>query len=95
MSGILVLFIAALAAVAFVPPIRRALVSNPLLGLFRRILPDMSSTEKEAIDAGTVWWDGELFSGAPDWDRLLALPAPHEPHQQKRQPSQQDPGPPL
>ena len=76
MSGTLVLLIAALAAVAFVPPIRRALVSNPLLGLFRRILPDMSSTEKEAIDAGTVWWDGELFSGAPDWDKLLATPEP-------------------
>jgi len=76
MSGILVLFVAALAAVAFVPPIRRALVSNPLLGLFRRILPDMSPTEKEAIDAGSVWWDGDLFSGTPDWDKLLAMPEP-------------------
>jgi len=74
MPGILVLIVAALAAVAFVPPIRRAVVSNPLLGLFRRILPDMSPTEKEAIDAGSVWWDGDLFSGAPDWDKLLAFP---------------------
>jgi len=76
MSGYVILIVAALAAVAFVPPIRRALVSNPLLGLYRRILPDMSSTEKEAIDAGTVWWDGELFSGAPNWDKLLATPEP-------------------
>jgi len=76
MPGYLILVFAALAAVAFVPPIRRALVSNPLLGLFRRILPDMSSTEKEAIDAGTVWWDGDLFSGAPDWNKLLATPEP-------------------
>ena len=76
MPGTLLLIVAALAAVAFVPPIRRALVSNPLLGLFRRILPDMSPTEKEAIDAGTVWWDGDLFSGTPDWDKLLALPEP-------------------
>ncbi|MDH5578341.1 MAG: acyl-CoA dehydrogenase, partial [Betaproteobacteria bacterium] len=43
---------------------------------YRRILPDMSPTEKEAIDAGTVWWDGDLFSGRPDWERLLATPAP-------------------
>jgi acyl-CoA dehydrogenase len=74
MSGILVVILAALAAVAFVPPIRRTLVSNPLLRVFQRILPDMSPTEKEAIDAGTVWWDGDLFSGAPDWDKLLAIP---------------------
>ncbi|KPK04454.1 MAG: acyl-CoA dehydrogenase, partial [Betaproteobacteria bacterium SG8_39] len=76
MPGTLILIIAALAAVAFVPPIRRALVTNPLLRLYRRILPDMSPTEKEAIDAGTVWWDADLFSGAPDWNKLLAIPEP-------------------
>src|SRR5262245_31803705 len=48
-------------------PLRRALVSRPLLALFRRILPQVSQTEREALDAGTVWWDGELFSGRPDW----------------------------
>ncbi len=37
-------------------PIRRALLGAPLLALFRKILPQMSSTEKEALDAGTVWW---------------------------------------
>ena len=36
----------------------------------------MSQTEREAIEAGTVWWDGELFSGRPDWKKLLSLPAP-------------------
>src|SRR3954464_10838636 len=65
-----------LAVVALIPPIRRAVFSNPLLSVYRRILPDMSQTEKEAIDAGTVWWDGDLFSGKPDWDKLLATPAP-------------------
>ncbi len=58
------------------PPLRRALVSDGVLRLFRRILPPMTSTEREAIEAGTVGWDGELFSGRPDWKRLLALPAP-------------------
>jgi acyl-CoA dehydrogenase len=57
-------------------PLRRALASRPLLALFRRILPQVSQTEQEALDAGTVWWDGELFSGRPDWAKLHAYPAP-------------------
>ncbi len=66
----------AIAAVLNLPPLRRALITNPILGVFRRILPDMTPTEKEAIDAGTVWFDRDLFSGRPDWDRFLATPAP-------------------
>jgi acyl-CoA dehydrogenase len=57
-------------------PIRRALVARPLLAVFRRVLPPLSSTEREAIEAGTVWWDAELFSGAPDWHKLLSYPKP-------------------
>jgi len=57
-------------------PLRRAVVSAPLLALFRRILPQVSQTEQEALDAGTVWWDGDLFSGKPDWNKLLAYPKP-------------------
>ena len=57
-------------------PLRRAVISNRLLAWYRRILPPMSQTEREAIDAGTVWWDGDLFSGKPDWNKLLAYPAP-------------------
>ncbi len=57
-------------------PVRRALLSAPLLGLFRKILPQVSQTEQEALEAGTVWWDGDLFSGKPDWDKLLAFPKP-------------------
>ena len=59
-----------------VAPLRRAVVSGPLLAWYRAILPPMSQTEREAIEAGTVWWDGELFSGNPDWRKLLAFPAP-------------------
>ena len=36
----------------------------------------MSSTEKEALEAGNVWWDGELFSGMPNWDVLKSQPNP-------------------
>jgi acyl-CoA dehydrogenase len=57
-------------------PIRQALLSRPLLGIFRRILPAVSQTEQEALEAGTVWWDGELFSGRPNWQKLLAYPKP-------------------
>ncbi|MBI2509853.1 MAG: acyl-CoA dehydrogenase, partial [Betaproteobacteria bacterium] len=57
-------------------PVRRNLLGRPLLALFRKILPPMSQTEQEAIDAGTVWWDGDLFSGRPDWWKLLSYPRP-------------------
>jgi acyl-CoA dehydrogenase len=67
---------AVLAAILNIVPLRRAVFSDIVLGIFRRILPDMSQTEKEAIDAGTVWWDADLFSGKPDWDKMLAIPAP-------------------
>ncbi|HEX6298622.1 MAG TPA: acyl-CoA dehydrogenase [Burkholderiales bacterium] len=65
-----------LAVLLNLPPLRQALISNRILAVYRRILPDMSQTEKEAIDAGTVWWDADLFSGKPDWDKLLATKQP-------------------
>jgi acyl-CoA dehydrogenase len=58
------------------PALRRALISDGILAAFRKVLPPMSQTEREAIEAGTVWWDGELFSGKPDWQKLLATPQP-------------------
>lgn len=57
-----------------VPFLRRLLVSDFILKLFRKILPQVSQTEQEALDAGTVWWEGELFSGRPRWTKLLAMP---------------------
>jgi len=51
-------------------------ISEPALKLFRRVTPRMSQTEREALDAGTVWWDGELFSGRPRWKNLRRLPPP-------------------
>jgi len=55
-------------------PIRRRIFSAPAFALFKKILPPMSSTEKEALEAGTVWWDRELFSGNPHWRKLLDVP---------------------
>jgi len=64
-------------AIVSVPsPLRRLLIGRPMLSVFRRILPQVSQTEREALEAGTVWWDGELFSGSPDWNKLLAYPKP-------------------
>jgi acyl-CoA dehydrogenase len=57
-------------------PLRRALISGPFLGAYRRMLPSMSQTEKEALEAGTVWWDGELFTGAPRWEKLGSAKPP-------------------
>ncbi len=54
--------------------IRQALITGPLLNWVRGVLPPLSDTEREALEAGTVWWDAELFSGKPDWARLSALP---------------------
>ncbi|SPO65831.1 acyl-CoA dehydrogenase [Pseudomonas sp. JV241A] len=65
------LLLAAVAAPLLLPDLRRKVLTAPLFGWFQRTLPPMSQTEREAIDAGTVWWDGELFSGRPDWNTLL------------------------
>jgi acyl-CoA dehydrogenase len=63
-----------LAALLNVAVLRRPLLTRPLFGLFQRMLPPLSDTEREALEAGTVGWDGELFSGKPDWQKLLDLP---------------------
>ena len=57
-------------------PLRRNLISNKLFSLYKKLLPKMSTTEKEALEAGTVWWDAELFSGKPNWKKLYSLPKP-------------------
>jgi len=56
--------------------LRRDLVTRRILSAFRRMLPRMSQTERDALEAGNVWWEGQLFSGDPDWHQLLKLPAP-------------------
>jgi len=56
--------------------LRRDMVTRRIIGTYRRMLPRMSKTEQEALEAGNVWWDGELFSGIPDWRKLHRLPPP-------------------
>ena len=64
------------AAILTLPNIRRTLISHKALMLFKSVLPAMSKTEKEALEAGTVWWEAELFKGKPDWQKLHDIPAP-------------------
>lgn len=59
-----------------VTPLRIRLLTRPFLRTYKRLLPPMSSTEREALEAGTVWWDGELFTGDPSWQKLLGAAAP-------------------
>ncbi|WP_442756112.1 acyl-CoA dehydrogenase [Methylocystis sp. JAN1] len=54
--------------------IRRKLLSEPIYQWARGALPKISATEREAIEAGDVWWDAELFTGNPDWKKLLDTP---------------------
>jgi acyl-CoA dehydrogenase len=65
-----------LAALLTLTKLRRRLVTKPLLIAYRRMMPGMSDTERAALEAGTVWWEAELFSGRPDWQRLRGFPAP-------------------
>ncbi|HET7766716.1 MAG TPA: acyl-CoA dehydrogenase [Burkholderiales bacterium] len=74
--AVIAALLAILCVLLGVAPLRRQVVSRFVLRWYRGQLPAMSQTEREAIDAGTVWWDGDLFSGNPDWNKLLAVPRP-------------------
>ncbi|HMV06776.1 MAG TPA: acyl-CoA dehydrogenase family protein, partial [Accumulibacter sp.] len=74
--GFIGLALVSVAVLFGVRPLRRALISRSIFKTYKRILPQMSDTEREALEAGTVWWDGELFRGDPDWSKLLAYPVP-------------------
>ena len=59
-----------------VPAIRRQVISAPILDQFRSMMPAMSDTEREALEAGSTWWEADLFSGNPNWNKLLNYPKP-------------------
>jgi acyl-CoA dehydrogenase len=58
------------------PLFRQRFVTTFIFRVFKKTMPKMSSTEREAIEAGDIWWESELFRGQPNWDRLLAAPPP-------------------
>jgi acyl-CoA dehydrogenase len=57
------------------PIMRRLLIAGPAYSALKGVMPKLSSTESEALEAGTVGFDAELFSGKPDWSKLRAIPA--------------------
>ncbi|MCX4186468.1 acyl-CoA dehydrogenase [Methylophaga sp. OBS4] len=67
----LIVFAAAV-AIIWISSWRKFFIIEPIVSVFRRAMPPLSATEREALESGTVWWDGELFSGKPDWTKLLA-----------------------
>ena len=66
-----------------VPAIRRRLITQRIFALYRKLMPSMSNTEKEALAAGTVGWEAELFSGAPRWHKLFAFKQPQLSEEEK------------
>lgn len=58
-----------------VQSLRREHISTKFLSVFSTMLPTISKTESDALAAGSVWWEGELFSGFPNWQTLNELPA--------------------
>ena len=71
-SWVLLMLGAVLLALS-IEPLRKAVLATPIFGAVKSILPKVSRTEQEALDAGTVGWDAELFSGRPDWDKLMKI----------------------
>jgi len=74
MSELLVLLILIVGISLTVPVIRRQLLTRFVFKQMRKVMPKMSQTEREALEAGDTWWDAELFTGKPDWKKLKDLP---------------------
>ncbi|MDG1733929.1 MAG: acyl-CoA dehydrogenase FadE [Thalassotalea sp.] len=76
-NGILSWIIFAIIAIPLnVRSIRQQLISEKLLNAFKKIMPEMSSTEEDALNAGTTWFESELFKGDPNWAKLHNYPQP-------------------
>ena len=75
-SLILGLPIALLCLMLLITPIRQSMITKPVYKALGGAMPSMSDTEREALDAGTSWWEKELFMGAPDWDTFAKYPYP-------------------
>lgn len=66
----------AIVALGFLPMLRRKLISEKVFHFFKKSLPPVSDTEREAIAAGDIWWEAEMFRGHPNWQKLFQIPKP-------------------
>ncbi|KTC97969.1 acyl-CoA dehydrogenase [Legionella erythra] len=73
-SQVLLCLVTAVFVLASIRPLRRNLLSRRLFARISKEMPVMSATEREALEAGTITWEGDLFSGAPDFNKLLKAP---------------------
>src|SRR5690606_28320274 len=81
---ITVVSVLVLVTLAFgVPAIRRVLLGGLLMKVMGKALPRLGDTERVALEAGTVWWDRDLFSGRPDWNKLMKLELPALPEREQ------------
>ena len=76
-ASLLILWVLYLAVVIplNLPQIRLKYASEPVLKFMKGVMPSISQTEQQALDAGKVWWESELFSGDPDYSKIRDLPA--------------------
>ncbi|MDU4436484.1 MAG: acyl-CoA dehydrogenase family protein, partial [Pluralibacter gergoviae] len=65
-----------LSLVVLIDPLRFNLITKPAFSSLGNSMPSISTTEQEALEAGTSWWEKELFMGAPNWDTFNAYPFP-------------------
>ena len=75
-GGISWVIFALIAVPLNVKSIRKQLITERILKVFQKIMPEMSTTEKEALNAGTTWFEADLFKGDPSWDKLHKFPQP-------------------
>ncbi|WP_417658590.1 acyl-CoA dehydrogenase [Pseudidiomarina sp.] len=73
---IIILLVVVVVLLFAVPDIRRSLITRPAFAFFKRVLPPLSPTEREAMQAGDTWWDADLFSGRPNWHEFHQTKAP-------------------
>src|SRR5690606_37190758 len=59
-----------------VPPVRRAVLTKPVFAALKKSMPPISATERDALEAGTTWWEKQLFSGKPDWNEFASINLP-------------------
>ncbi|MCL1142511.1 acyl-CoA dehydrogenase [Shewanella gaetbuli] len=76
MMSIIILLIIAIIVLFGVRNVRMQVITRPAFAFFKKVLPPLSSTEKEAMEAGDVWWEGELFKGNPNWNKLHGYDKP-------------------
>lgn len=73
-SWLLWLLYVSAAILLFVDDLRQRWITGKVFEVFKRVLPPMTRTEKEALEAGDVWWETKLFRGTPDWQQLIDMP---------------------